>query len=106
MADELDLPVMTHVQETRMQVVTGQLWHGKTMIEFPTNSMIFGVVPFLVRMSKYLTLYPGDVVWMGTEGHTENIKHGDDIAHMSGQRISGGVVGFVTVSHAHGHPRG
>src|SRR5439155_1115290 len=28
----------------------------------------------------------------------ENIKHGDDIAHMSGQRISGGVVEFVTVS--------
>src|SRR5947199_6836677 len=28
----------------------------------------------------------------------ENIKHGDDIAHMSGQRIGGGVVGFVTVS--------
>ncbi len=34
MADEFDLPVMTHVQETRMQVVTGQLWHGCTMVEY------------------------------------------------------------------------
>ena len=34
MADELDLPVMMHVQETRMQVVTGQLWYGSTMVEY------------------------------------------------------------------------
>ena len=32
--------------------------------------MIFGVVDFLVAMTRYLTLYPGDVVWMGTEGAT------------------------------------
>jgi 2-keto-4-pentenoate hydratase/2-oxohepta-3-ene-1,7-dioic acid hydratase in catechol pathway len=34
-------------------------------------------VDFLVAMSKYLTLYPGDVVWMGTEGATADMKHGD-----------------------------
>ena len=34
MADDLDLPLMMHVQETRMQVVTGQLWYGSTMIEY------------------------------------------------------------------------
>ena len=28
-------------------------------------------------MSKYLTLVPGDVLWMGTEGATENMKDGD-----------------------------
>ncbi|MEJ0069282.1 MAG: amidohydrolase family protein [Pseudomonadota bacterium] len=51
MADELDLPVMSHVQETRLQVVTGQLWHGKTMIEYldtigflkPNTTLIHGV---------------------------------------------------------------
>jgi 5-methylthioadenosine/S-adenosylhomocysteine deaminase len=32
MARELDLPVVTHVQETRMQVITGQLFYGKTMV--------------------------------------------------------------------------
>jgi len=37
MADELDLPLMIHVQETRMQVVTGQLWHGKTLIDYPAR---------------------------------------------------------------------
>lgn len=30
-ADEMDLPVIMHVQETRLQVVTGQLFYGKSM---------------------------------------------------------------------------
>jgi 5-methylthioadenosine/S-adenosylhomocysteine deaminase len=34
MADDFDLPLMMHVQETRMQVVTGQLWFGSTMVEY------------------------------------------------------------------------
>ncbi len=33
LADELALPLITHVQETRMQVVTGQLFYGKPIVE-------------------------------------------------------------------------
>ena len=51
--------------------------NGKELIAFPTNHMIFGVVDFLVEMTKYLTLYPGDMMWMGTEGATADMKHGD-----------------------------
>ena len=40
--------------------------NGKETYRFRTNDMIFGVVSFLVEMSKYFTLWPGDVVWMGT----------------------------------------
>ena len=46
---------------------------------FRTNHMIYGVATFISRMSQYLTLYPGDVVWMGTEGSPANVKHGDTI---------------------------
>ena len=53
--------------------------NGKTMIEFRTTSMIYGIATFISRMSRYMTLHPGDVIWMGTEGHTENIKHGDTV---------------------------
>jgi len=53
--------------------------NGRQLIEFHTNHMVFGVVDFLVAMTRYLTLYPGDVVWMGTEGATENMKHGDTV---------------------------
>ncbi|MEA2969295.1 MAG: 5-methylthioadenosine/S-adenosylhomocysteine deaminase [Alphaproteobacteria bacterium] len=51
MADDHDLPLMIHVQETRMQVVTGQLWYGSTMIEYldrigfmkPKTAFIHGI---------------------------------------------------------------
>ena len=32
---------------------------------FKTNNMVHGVAKFISRMSQYLTLYPGDVAWMG-----------------------------------------
>ncbi len=51
--------------------------NGVETDRFRTNHMIFGVATFLARMSRYLTLYPGDVVWMGTEGAPKNLKHGD-----------------------------
>ena len=60
-------------------LVTRIRLNGEQLIEFPTNSMIFGVVDFLVTMTTCLTLYPGDVIWMGTEGATANMKHGDRI---------------------------
>jgi 2-keto-4-pentenoate hydratase/2-oxohepta-3-ene-1,7-dioic acid hydratase in catechol pathway len=44
---------------------------------FKTNDMLYGVATFISRMSQYLTLYPGDVVWMGTDGWPRNLKHGD-----------------------------
>ena len=30
-------------------------------------------------MSDYMTLQPGDVIWMGTDGVPENVKPGDTI---------------------------
>jgi 2-keto-4-pentenoate hydratase/2-oxohepta-3-ene-1,7-dioic acid hydratase in catechol pathway len=51
--------------------------NGSETDRFRTNSMLFGVATFISRMSQYLTLHPGDVVWMGTEGSPKNLKHGD-----------------------------
>lgn len=51
--------------------------NGVEKITFDTNKMIHGVVDFLVAMTSCLTLYPGDMMWMGTEGATANMKHGD-----------------------------
>jgi 2-keto-4-pentenoate hydratase/2-oxohepta-3-ene-1,7-dioic acid hydratase in catechol pathway len=53
--------------------------NGKQLIKFRTNDMIFGVVDYLVAMTTCLTLYPGDMMWMGTEGATANMKHGDTV---------------------------
>ena len=51
--------------------------NGKVTDHFRTNNMVHGVAKFISRMSQYLTLYPGDVVWTGTEGAPANLKHGD-----------------------------
>ncbi len=59
------------------KLVTRVRMNGKETINFKTNSMLFGVVTALVAMSRYLTLHPGDMVWMGTEGQSPNMKHGD-----------------------------
>lgn len=50
-ADEHALPMVSHVQETRMQVVTGQLFYGKPIVEYldsigflkPNTSLIHAV---------------------------------------------------------------
>ena len=33
LADDLDLPIITHLLETRLQVVTGQVFYGKSIVE-------------------------------------------------------------------------
>src|SRR6266567_5921468 len=45
--------------------------------QYDVKAAIFSVSQFISRMSQYLTLYPGDVLWMGTDGDPENMKDGD-----------------------------
>jgi len=47
------------------------------LYRYAIRDAIFGIREFISRMSQYLTLHPGDVLWMGTDGPTENLKHGD-----------------------------
>ena len=51
--------------------------NGNEMFSYAVKDAIFSVRQFISRMSRYLTLYPGDVLWMGTDGATENMKDGD-----------------------------
>ena len=51
--------------------------NGKETGRFHTNEMIFGIVPFIVELTKYFTLWPGDVIWMGTDGASPDLKAGD-----------------------------
>ncbi len=47
---------------------------------YDVRDAIFGVARYLSAMSRYLTLVPGDVLWMGTDGATRNMKDGDVVA--------------------------
>jgi len=44
--------------------------NGHTVSSYHTGGMIFGVAAYLSRMSCYVTLHPGDVVWFGCDGPT------------------------------------
>lgn len=51
--------------------------NGAVTTTFATNDMLFGVRTFIAAMSRYLTLHPGDVIWMGTDGTSPDLKPGD-----------------------------
>ena len=51
--------------------------NGNVTTHFRTNDMLFGIATFISAMTRYLTLYPGDVIWMGTDGKSPSLKPGD-----------------------------
>lgn len=51
--------------------------NGREMYRYAIKDAIFGLSEFISRMSRYLTLVPGDVIWLGTDGLTENMTDGD-----------------------------
>ena len=66
---DVDLPSL----ETIVRV------NGEEQSRFRTNDMLFGVAAYISTISQYITLYPGDIVWMGTDGTSPNIKVGDTV---------------------------
>lgn len=53
--------------------------NGRVVEDFKTADMIFSAATFIHEVTKYNTIYPGDVMWLGTDGVAENIKHGDTV---------------------------
>jgi len=52
--------------------------NGRTVSSYNTRGMIFSVARYISRMSRYVTLYPDDVIWFGCDGPTEPaLKDGD-----------------------------
>jgi 2-keto-4-pentenoate hydratase/2-oxohepta-3-ene-1,7-dioic acid hydratase in catechol pathway len=51
--------------------------NGEVTTRFATGHMLFSAAVFLSAMTRYLTLYPGDMVWLGTDGGSPDIKSGD-----------------------------
>lgn len=54
--------------------------NGAETIRFRTADMIFGIATFISAMSRYLTLWPGDVIWMGTDGASPDLVAGDEVS--------------------------
>lgn len=53
--------------------------NGEVTESFKTNNMIFDAPTYIAAVSRYCTIYPGDVMWMGTDGVPANMKVGDTV---------------------------
>ena len=52
--------------------------NGTSVACFHTGDMIFDAVDYIVEITKYITMMPGDVIWMGADG-TAPIAPGDTV---------------------------
>ncbi len=53
--------------------------NGTETLRFRTNDMLFGIARYVSTMTRYLTLHPGDVIWMGTDGASPDLVPGDAV---------------------------
>ena len=52
--------------------------NGKEASSYNTSGAIFSFSHYIARMSAYVTLWPGDVIWLGFDGATlPALEHGD-----------------------------
>ena len=52
--------------------------NGQQAAEYSTSKMLFSAQHYIAEISKYMTLWPGDVIWLGTDNATlPDLKHGD-----------------------------
>ena len=52
--------------------------NGHEACQFATGDMIFDALDYIVEISRYISLHPGDVLWMGAESAVK-IRPGDRV---------------------------
>lgn len=55
--------------------------------QYDTDKMIFTVEHYISRMTKYITLFPGDVIWLGTDGACEPALTPGDVVTIENEHI-------------------
>ncbi len=52
--------------------------NGRKVAGYNTGKMLFSAQHFIAKITQYMTLHPGDVIWLGTDDATEpDLKDGD-----------------------------
>jgi 2-keto-4-pentenoate hydratase/2-oxohepta-3-ene-1,7-dioic acid hydratase in catechol pathway len=67
--------IETHVDLDKLETIVRV--NGAESVRFKTNDMIHGVALYISTISRYCTLEPGDVLWMGTDLFSPDLKSGD-----------------------------
>lgn len=61
--------------------------NGRAVSSYNTRDMIFSVAHFISRMSRYVTLHPGDVIWFACDGPTIPALQAGDLVEVINEHI-------------------
>jgi len=96
LARQLDIPVLIHVLETRIQALTAELFYGRSMVE---HMQALGI------LDRHAVLIHG--VWMSSGDLDIVARHGAAIAHNPGSNLKlGSGIAPVAAMRARGIPVG
>ena len=59
------------------RLITRIRLNGNQVSEFKTDRMIFGVAQYIAEITRFVTMYPGDVLWMGAQAPSLDMRVGD-----------------------------
>ena len=79
-------PLVNTMLDPMQQIITVRV-NGKEASSYSTSKMIFSLEHFLVRMTEFVTLHPGDVIWLGCDGPTLPALHPGDIVEVINDNI-------------------
>ncbi|HEV8518382.1 MAG TPA: fumarylacetoacetate hydrolase family protein [Burkholderiales bacterium] len=61
-----------------MNLIISVRVNGHEASRYSTSKMLFSAQHFIARITQYMTLHPGDMIWLGTDEATEpDLKNGD-----------------------------
>jgi 2-keto-4-pentenoate hydratase/2-oxohepta-3-ene-1,7-dioic acid hydratase in catechol pathway len=61
--------------------------NGKEATTYSTKNAIFSLQHYIARMSAYMTLHPGDVIWLGCDGPTLPALEAGDLVEVVNDAI-------------------
>jgi 2-keto-4-pentenoate hydratase/2-oxohepta-3-ene-1,7-dioic acid hydratase in catechol pathway len=61
--------------------------NGKVATSYNTGGAIFSLRHYIARMTAYITLWPGDVIWLGCDGPTLPELHPGDLVEVVNEAI-------------------
>ena len=79
-------PVIATGLDPSRQRITVRV-NGRVANEYDTDRMIFSVEHYIARMTRYVTLHPGDVIWLGTDGACEPPLQAGDVVSIGNENI-------------------
>ena len=70
-----------------MAQVIGVRINGRTVSEYHTRDMIFSLAHYIARITRYVMLHPGDVIWLGCDGPTVPALNPGDLVEVVNDAI-------------------